>query len=251
VRVLDLDLDFFQSGIVTWPQGEGRPSSSDHPPWPANRVAVFLESACGLDSSHLLPGHLAATHDKVFHRWKWQLASGQLVPPFDVVHVDAHADLSMGNAGWDHVCFELLHEDSDQRPEAAQAFVDEGNYLLFAIACRWVREVTYVYHPEVPILDGLPNDLMKLLFRDFDRKSGIIELPSFAPEDRPRGVTEGGVSPIRREPPVPFCVVSHDELKAPGPFDFAYLSVSPKYSSPAADSLIEVIGQYVRFDSPV
>lgn len=248
MRVLDLDLDFFQAGIVIYPQSDERPSIDDHPPWSRDQVAEFLESSCGLDRSRPLPGHLVVTHDGVFHCWRRQLASGGLSAPFDVVHVDAHADLSMGSAGWSRVCFDLLHVPQAHRASAASKMADETDFLLFAIACGWVGRITYVYHPESPLMDGIPSDLKGLLFRGFDRTSGVIELPCFAEDDRLRSVTDGRVPPLRREPPVPFTAIPMVEFAVDGGFDIAFLSMSPRYTAPVADGLLEVFRDYIRFE---
>jgi len=125
--------------------------------------------------------------------------------------------------------------------------VDETSHLLFATACRWVRSVHYVYHPEAQIIDGLPGDLMKVLFRDFDRNSGVLELPCFAPQDRLRGVTDGKVQPLRREPPVPLVATPRDRFRETRQFDFAYLSISPRYACQAAEGLMEVFRKYIHF----
>ncbi len=243
-----MDLDFFQTGIVHWPQGDGRPDVSDYPPWSHEQVEEFLESSCGLDQHRPLPGGLVDTHDTVFHCWNRQIDAGTLSAPFDVVHIDAHADLSMGSAGWSHVCFDLLHKPPLHRASAAGELVCEADFLLFAIACRWVRRVTYVYHPAARLQDDLPTDLIGVLFKGCDRTSGVIELPCFNAEDRCRGVTDGRIPPIRREPPVLFSAVPHDSFAAKGDFDFAYLSMSPRYTAPAADDLLDVFRRYIRFE---
>jgi hypothetical protein len=154
----------------------------------------------------------------------------------------------MGNAGWNHVCFDVLPEDVSRRPEASESFVDEGNFLLFAIACQWLSRLTYVVHPEAPMLDGLPNDLLGVLFRDFDRKSGVIELPGFAETDRHEEVTDGRVAPTFRDPPVMFDAVGLDDFQATGEFAAASLSMSPLYTSPATDGLVEVFARYIDFE---
>lgn len=250
MRVLDIDLDYFQSGIVIGNQSDERPSAEDHPPWTPEEVTAFLETRCGLATAQRLKGHQVETHDQVFDLWREQIGTGELEWPFDVVHVDAHADLSMGNAGWYYVCTELLHLEPNDRWEPRRtppSGLSEANYLLFAIACRWLRTLTYVFHPDANTHGGLPTDLLSILFRGHDLQSGQIELPCFAVEDKHRDLTEGGVIPLRTEPPVPFNTVPGHVFKAPGLFDIAYLCISPRYASPAAEELIEVIAEYIQF----
>jgi len=239
VRVLDLDLDFFQSGIVIGNQGDERPRAEDHPPWTPEEVAAFLETRCGLTAACRLNGHRVETHDGVFDRWRELISAGDLEWPFDVVHVDAHADLSMGNGGWHYVCTELLHLEPHERWEPRRtppSGLSEANYLLFAVASRWVRALTYVFHPDLSTHDGLPPDLLSVLFRDHDLHSGHLELPCFSIGEGCVDLSErGGATPVRREPPVPFEAISGDAFLCRDSFDFAFLSMSPRYASPAAD----------------
>lgn len=95
-RVLDIDLDFFVTPVVHWPQWDGR-ASAEHGCWPVEEALAFLTDRCLLAGP--LPGFVTERHDELFWLWREAISDGLLVPPFDVTHLDAHADLGLGDAG--------------------------------------------------------------------------------------------------------------------------------------------------------
>src|SRR4051812_25445661 len=113
-RVLDLDLDAFLYGSEHWrARDDARLDAEAHPPWDLPKVLSFLESNCRL--SRPLPGFAVEHHGDLFFRWRDAIADGLLVPPFHVTHVDAHADLGMGDCGYVYLLTDLLREAPDAR----------------------------------------------------------------------------------------------------------------------------------------
>jgi arginase family enzyme len=59
-----------------------------------------------------------------------------LVPPFHVTHVDAHADLGNGDAGYAYIMTSLLFSALEDRqrpaPGPGETGLTEVNFLLFA-----------------------------------------------------------------------------------------------------------------------
>ena len=245
-QVLDLDLDFFLDAIAVVPfdDGEGpRRSSSRFHPWPADDVRSFLETACGLGvRKRKRPrGRTVETHDAAFYWWRDLIEQGELRSPFDVVHVDAHADLGLGDPHFRYLMCELLH-----RPVAERAYPDadrvlEGNYLAFAAACRWLNSITYVLH-RARRNDDRPVEY----FRDDDTDSGCLELRRCDPALFPADVAAGrlGRSVLSKEKAIAFHTVKAADFKATRPFDFVTLSRSPSYTPDTADSLVGVIEEY-------
>ena len=105
-RILDLDLDFFVHEVVYWPDSDDRPDSDEHPVWAIDDVTAFLRGRCGL--SGRLPGFVTENHGELFPRWRSAIRDGLLIAPFHVTHVDAHADLGLGDAGYVYLLTELL-----------------------------------------------------------------------------------------------------------------------------------------------
>ena len=233
--VLDLDLDFFLDGCCPLaPKGE-RPSRDCARPWTEAAVVSFLENGLGLDASRPIPGRVTETHDGALAFWKERTDAGRLMRPFSVVHVDAHADLGIGKPGPGFVLNNVLgippKERDDYARYYAQKQLDEANYLLFALAFRWIDRLTLVRDP-------------------FSRP----DLPPFCERDGE------GYRPIRlcsfvstlfegrygKEPEIPFTVYSDPaSVHIREPFACMNLALSPRYAPKEADALVAVIARYM------
>lgn len=73
------------------------------------------------------------------------MEAGKLQPPFDVVHVDTHSDLAFGPPGTDFVLKAVLTRNLRARATLGAyregKKLDEANYLLFALAFRWISRL--------------------------------------------------------------------------------------------------------------
>jgi hypothetical protein len=140
--VIDLDLDFFVNPTAIWPQWEGRAPESDYTAATVDAVREFLEQQCGVDRQRRLPGVQFEEHVEAFWTWKRWIAEGKLTTPFRVIHIDAHADIGLGDAGWVYLLTEILELPVDKRnvPRASgdSRDMNSGNYLAFAVANRWI-----------------------------------------------------------------------------------------------------------------
>ncbi|MBQ1820613.1 MAG: UPF0489 family protein [Clostridia bacterium] len=233
---LDLDLDFFLNDCCPLaPKGE-RPSSDCASPWTEAAVVSFLEDALGLDAKKPIPGRITETHDGALTFWKEQMNAGKLSRPFSVVHVDAHADLGIGKPGPGFVLNNVLGIPPAERDAFsryyAQKQLDEANYLLFALAFRWIDALTFVRDP-------------------FSR----ADLPPFCER------TEEGYRPIRlrsfistlfegkngAEPVIPLTVYNDPAaVCVREPFACMNLALSPRYAPKEADSLVPIITRYMH-----
>src|SRR5215469_2488049 len=96
--VLDLDLDFFVWPIARDITDEGhRLDPREYHTRTEIYVRSFLESRCGLSTTHPIPGRCVVNHVEAFPAWREWITRGSLSKRFDVVHVDAHADLGAGS----------------------------------------------------------------------------------------------------------------------------------------------------------
>jgi hypothetical protein len=83
--------------------------------------------------------------------------------------LDLDADLGTGDYGFDYLLTELLGEPPQNRhnPKAGDGGMGDGNFLAFAIANRWIEELTYVIGGRyVDFMDYPwdPGDLLPHLF---------------------------------------------------------------------------------------
>jgi hypothetical protein len=94
-------------------RGQGRLNPDECPAWSLADTLDFLQARCGLTGR--LPGFVVEDHGELFERWRDAIDAGTLQSPFHVTHVDAHADLGMGDAGFMH----LLPISCSARPKSA------------------------------------------------------------------------------------------------------------------------------------
>jgi UPF0489 domain len=256
-NVLDLDLDFFVWPVVRGPV-EGRPPADEVTHATAEQVRAFLEEQCGLSRDRKVLGRFCERHDEAFDAWNRWLSQGLLQKQFRVDHVDGHSDLSFGDASWSYVLETLLSLPVDQRatPERAHHRLNEGSYLTFAIANRWIEHLSYVY-PVCPWTDyeprrseefhGLPPDLNLYLFKDRNFHSGFIELLHLDDQGINRLMCGLPVTPISVEPSVPIEFIPANSFSSRG-FTHIILAHSEEYCPEGADELIPVIREYFYED---
>lgn len=232
MKVLDLDMDFFLTGPCPLAAPGERPDPSCAAPYSNEKVIDFLERQCGLSRSHPLPGAIFDTHDKALDFWRARMQEGLLSAPFDVVHVDTHSDLAFGPPGTDFVLRAVLSRRPDARPAIENYRVgrklDEANYLLFALAFRWIRRLVYVRNPrsrqDVPgwILDGEGSILLR------SDVSALMEKAN------------------GREPAIPFEVYDDYTVFCETGYDFVTMAQSPRYAPAAADQIMDLLRPYIR-----
>ena len=100
VKVLDLDMDYFMRSIAhNIPENNvTRLSEEDYGAavWNEDEVQAFLENNLGLKTDNKIPGRIVVGHNEALFFWQELLACNKLQVPFEVVHVDSHADLGLG-----------------------------------------------------------------------------------------------------------------------------------------------------------
>ena len=233
-RVLDIDLDFFLSDPCPFaPEGE-RPSESAAEPWSEAEMCAFLEDHLHLNRARPIPGRVFPTHDGALFFWRDLIREGRLTPPFHVTHVDAHTDLGIGDRGHTFVRNSVLCRPVASRvdPEGYRAAgqLNEANYLVFALAFRWLSGLDNVRIPTS--LPDFPSDLRAEDGHSLRLKSAFPALFEARYGD---------------EPAVPFFETTNGrDYTAPAPFDFLSLAISPRYAPASADALVPVIMSYAQ-----
>lgn len=253
MRVLDIDLDFFlYRTAYSFDVDGGRLDPNDFPPWSIEDSLAFLTEKCGL--SRKLPGYVAEFHDEVFYWWGEAIESGRMSAPLDVVHVDAHADLGIGDSGFMYLMgelafapiegrYEILKERKlptrEQRLELSNRSLNDGNWLMFAIACGWIENLTYVSNSSGKTTQGARLiDVPKYLLRDFDLNA--TELQIVATYDRSFGI-DFPCAVDGADPPLPFRAKTFGEFRTSRPFDMVFLTRSPDYTPAEADPTFDAI----------
>lgn len=239
VRILDLDLDFFVRRTAHFKASDSeRLGAEEYPPWRHEEAIEFLEERCKLSAK--LPGFVVEHHGELFGRWRDAIESGKLQPTFEVTHVDAHADLGMGDNGYMYLMTELLFAPAKERrfPRTDVGGLGDGNWLTFAIACRWVSELIYVLNTAGP-----PSDLILSVMEGFDKEAAHVQLAAMQKAEVDKIWEATGTAPLveRLEPKVRFRWVPYTAFEASAPYDVICLSRSPGFTPVESDALFEEI----------
>jgi hypothetical protein len=216
MRFLDIDLDFFLNRNAYYSGDDALRLREDYKPWSHARVRRFLETRCGLTPSRPVPGRVIESHDFVVNFWQDLIQSEGLKTPFDVVHIDAHPDLSV--KGGLHLVYGRLYVDPAESWETFQEdYIHSGNYLTFAIARGWIASLIWI-----PLDRSLANSRRKRV--NLGHQETIVK--------ESRGV--------------PFKVISWHNYKTRRPFDYITLSRSPPFTPYASDALVPVFENYMK-----
>jgi hypothetical protein len=256
MKILDIDLDFFLNnkhcGTVT---SVRRLSSKNFKPWTEQEVQEFLESNCGLKKMEKVSGKFFKHHDELFYFLRKLQEQADFSLTFSIDHIDAHGDLGTGDASYRYIATEIL-----SRPLKGRAYPDKinglsglgaGNFLAFAIACRWIDSLKYINNIE------WTDDTQWFNFKNFDTESNIIQLKQFSEKQMDKMLfgnmsdmreTARSILPLAYEPEVPFEVIDYKKYKNIDKYDFVFLTHSPGFTPKGSDNLIPIIKQYIGFD---
>ncbi|ARO32450.1 hypothetical protein NXC14_PA00169 (plasmid) [Rhizobium sp. NXC14] len=247
MNIADIDLDIFLDDVCSIDQRPRAPSTTR--PWNEAQLRVFLEGPCGLNrdpSAQRPKGWYVVHHDEAFPILEALSKNGAV--PITLTHTDAHSDLGtgLGDLSWMEIGGRLLGLAPSERaaavPPHGRERISPANYLSYALACRWLRSLTYVHHAQ----SG--DDLMPFFFREFDTTCGVLEL-RYIPRLRDASSKEElRALPHAVEPPIPFQMVSIEDYRAAKPFDYVILCQSPGYTPVEADALVPIFRDYVDFE---
>lgn len=247
-----MDLDFF-----VWPishlrtESDGRPGVGEYEYLaPEDEVRLFLEKRCRLNKDARILGQDFGEHEEAFRVWRRWLEEGKLKSPFSVVHVDAHSDLGAGYNNTFVYLSDVLQLNASKRcrPEFSAAGVNSSNYLVFAIACRWLQSLTYVF-PEKPRQVRTPKPTHTELFRDWldDQEPRdcppVRDLPPWCFQGEGSGWWKEPIQLSATEPPVQFELISGTQFEF-GAFTHMTVAQSPYYTPDAADFLLRITREY-------
>lgn len=248
MRILDIDLDFFLDGVQYRP-ADARLSDKDYRPWNYHDVRRFLEVQCGLSAKDKVKGRYIKTHEQAFFFLRELIAARQLQVPFEIIHVDAHADLGLGDTGYVYLMTEVLHWNLERRALDVETSLDrtkypekmtEGNFLAFAIACRWVKRLVYVAHPKAR------DDLGTVHFKNFDPGTNFLQLKQCTSEQLKQFNYCRQIPQCEfLEPEVPFIKIPGPQYSNGEPFSFAVFCHSPRYTPSSSDALVPIIMEYI------
>ena len=265
--VLDLNLDYFMEKVASFIGESVTDRLSDEYygsfVWKEDKVRNFIENNLGLSKNNKIKGCIVKGHNEALFFWKKLIDQNKLEVPFSVVHVDSHADLGLGYpSSVDYIKDNLIKYPVENRFENRFFELDDiktdigiGDYLLYAIAFRWIDRLTYCANPN----DGKDDyDWDWDILKEFKEKyiSNIpvsqtiqlayndkMEMPYYQSSDEEK---EAYWASAIKEPEVPFEIIpTIDDVNYNGNFNFITVAQSPNYTPESADYILEILSEYI------
>ena len=264
MRVLDLDMDYFMTEIASTPFSCEERLDEEYygdSVWTEEEVRQFLEQNLGLSKNHKIQGRIVTGHNETLIFWKELINSKMLSDPFDVVHVDSHADLGLGDASWSFLQSEFLTLPIDSRRKINEyefcnkiKGISIGDYLLWAVAYRMVSSITYCANP-----NGDKNDCVLDTLKDFHEEyiwdkpvknfiqlkyNKMMEMPKYDSSDAyKKRYIEGAI----KDPVVELLIIpTIEDVKFDGDFDYVVMAQSPNYTPASADFILDIFREYIE-----
>lgn len=269
MRILDLDMDYFvkKVAIDIVDSKTSRLSEDEYGDyvWSEHEIRGFLENNLRLSKKRRIKGRIVSGHNEALFYWKELIENQHILIPFEVVHVDSHADLGVGYTSWIYILNELLKYPVEDRPHHSKYYDKQtqqmkgegiGDYLLYAVAYRWISQIIYCGNPNQEFID-YPREI----FKNFNEPSvfdkpvqNIIQLihnpeqgfPARFDFDTLGYERKKFIRNSHKEPEVPFIIIpSIDDVCFDGDFDFAVLAQSPNYTPASADFIMDIFREYI------
>lgn len=266
MKILDIDIDYFMDEIAFNIGGnfDERLSESDYGSsvWSEKRVIDFIENQLGLSKTEKIKGRIVSGHNEALFFWKELIQQKKLICPFEVVHIDSHADLGLGYSSWHYILEKLLTFPKDERPKHNSYLNCDGNkvsegigdYLLFAIAYQWISKLTYCANPH-----GDKNDYFLNILKNnheeyiWDKPvSNVIQLVHNEKMARPEYddsemIKQQYFETADKDPEIPFTIIpTVKDVKYDGNFDFIVIAQSPNYTPASADFILDIFRDYIE-----
>ncbi len=214
-----------------------------------------------MSKNHRIPGRIVCGHNEALFFWEALISKGKLSDPFEVIHVDSHADLGLGDGSGDFLQSMFLSLPIDTRRKIRNyEFCDDikgisiGDYLLWAIAYRLVSSVTYCANP-----NGDKNDYLWDTLKDFHEEyiwdkpirntiqlkfNRLMDMPRYNSSDAyKKRYLDGAI----KDPEVELLIIpTVEDVKFAGDFDYAVMAQSPNYTPASADFIMDIFREYIE-----
>ncbi len=253
MRILDIDMDYFLKEIPIMISGNStvRISDDDYLVWSKDEVIDFFENRLGLSKEIKIKEKIVTHHNEALYHWRKLVQEYRLSVPFEVVHIDSHADLGLGYPSWVFILDSLLSVPVEERikienyGDIFEKYYEPsiGDYLLFALAFRWISKLVYVCNPT-----DMGNDYVWMILKDGIESNDKIQL-AYNKEMKAVEIasnTEKYYATAYWEPEVNFEIVRRvEDVSYNGDFDYIIFYVSPNYTLAAADFIIDIMREYI------
>lgn len=264
MKVLDLDLDYFLKHVYTgipYSCKERIEEDCDEYVWSKNEVINFLEHNLGLSKERKTPGRIVKNHDEALFFWEELINDKKLLEPFEVIHVDSHADLGLGDASWSFLQSSFLKKSFEERRKIREyecagekRGISMGDYLLWAIAYGMISSITYCANPH-----GEKNDYVVSTLEDFQEEyiydkpvenyiqlkfNESLDMPDYNSSDEyKKKYLETAIKDERVKLSI---IPTIEDVNFDGDFDYVVIAQSPNYTPKSADYIIDLFKEYIE-----
>lgn len=217
MKLLDLNMDYFMENIAIGitESREERLSEDEYGycVWSEQRIRSFLEDNLGLSKGRKIKGRIVTGHNEALFFWQELITKESLETPFEVVHIDSHADLGLGYLSWTYILDDLLQYPVEERRMHTKYF--EEKFI-------WDKPVE--------------NTIQLVCNPD-------MEFPSY---DADKQEKQAYLKNAVKEPEVPLLIIpSIQDVKYDGDFDFVVMAQSPNYTPASADFIMDIVREYI------
>lgn len=248
MKVLDIDLDFFLDRVTFPISNENRYPDEKCEVWSKEKVVEYLEKTLKLCKNKKIKGRIITNHNESLNFWKEQIINGKLTVPFQIIHIDSHSDLDYIDRSIDdeldssgymqllelpkvedryHCIYEL------RNMELYDKWVNEGNYLIFAIAFEWVSKIVYCTNTtELYDNADYPEQFIFKNSKEINNKYSKVLFLANSNNKEKYLVNYDIITKIQED-------------ECFGNYDFITFSISPKYTPRKSDFIIDIIKEYI------
>jgi hypothetical protein len=232
MAVLDIDMDYFLDKISRAETNLVRLSSKEYKTWEQFEFIDFIENKIRLNKGNLIKGKVVTHHNEAFYCFRDAIDKNIISYPFKLIHVDAHADFGyIPDGSQSYIVKKYLDKPYDKQiyPEFIKDFglyqrFDCSNFLLYSVACGWIVEMDYLYHPTLEELDMHGFNISQQKPDEFT-------------------LTIDNEKSICRE--LFIKTIPKQEVNIREKIDLVIISRSPQYTTKETDELVDIIRQYI------
>lgn len=235
MRILDIDMDFFQSEIHTNDTDSNfHLEDEDFKVWSEEAFIDFLENKCGLSKESKIKGRVFNHHVETYWFVKELIDNHFLTTPFELTHIDAHSDMGFSMSVPYYMFLDTFSNENKTSFEAGtlfenvenQRYIDFGNYINAMALNHWLSKIEYVYHDKMDDLD-VPEYIVE---RDKTKK-GFAFRYNFI-----------GKAIL---PDLTIYAMNKENYRFTQPYDYICVAISPSFTVKEIEPLVDIIKQYI------
>ena len=232
LNVLDIDIDLFVD-----PRASSKPRTGpvvrlgpSHTAWPPGLAKSYIDTLLGKRGCRF-DGSFHESHEAVLTEL---LTRGD---PVRLFHLDAHADLGIGQITLDFAKRFLAISKSERINQLGHFAPNEGDWCLYEIACGIIKEFHYITHPDVrPNLPDIPIGMDKW---EGGEGTGTLTVSRFTGADTEFGDRGRPETP---DTSVPLSMHWRDSIRLTLPsIDLCFITRSPRYTPPESDETFDLL----------